>query len=297
MVVMRSVFYVPGNNYRFIEKAPALPADIIVLDLEDSVPPAEKETARFMVKDSIKNVKKGGADVYVRLNCWATELTEGDLDETVQEGLDGVVLSKTSGKDDVIRLEKKLEELEKARGITKPIAMQLLIETAKGVVNMYEASTASKRVNSLVFGAVDFTRDMRVKMTKEATETMVARAWLPIVARAAGLIAIDNPWPPFEDVEGFIKDTKFGRQLGYEGRMLIHPNQIEHSNQIYAPNKEDVDYAREVVEVFKKGMAEGKAAVPLRGTMIDWAVYLTQKDVLSMAETMAEREQNRKKSL
>ncbi len=248
MVVLRSVMYVPGNNMRMMEKAPTLPADVIVLDLEDSVPPAEKETARFMVKDSVKRAGEGGADVYVRINGWVTGLTDEDLNAIVQEGLSGIVLPKTEGRDEVFKLEKRLDELEKERKL-KPgsIAVQLLIETARGTVLAYEAAITSKRVNSLVFGAVDYTRDMRVELTKEATETFHARAHVGLVARAAGKIAIDNPWTAYEDLEGFIKDTKFGRQLGYEGRMLIHPTQIEPAHQVYTPSKEAIDYARRAV--------------------------------------------------
>jgi citrate lyase subunit beta/citryl-CoA lyase len=295
MVVLRSVMYVPGNNMRMIEKAPTLPADVIVLDLEDSVPPAEKETARFMVKDSIKKAAEGGADIYCRINGWVTGLTDEDLNAVVQEGLNGIVLPKTEGREEVLKLEKRLEELEKERGL-KPgsIAVQLLIETARGVVLAYEAATASKRVNSLVFGAVDYCRDMRVELTKEATETFHARAQVALVARASGTIAIDNPYTVYADVEGFTKDTKFGRQLGYEGRMLIHPTQIEPSHQVYTPPKDAVDYARRVVQVFEEGMKKGTAAVGLEGKMIDWAVYRSQKDVLSAADTIAQKEKLRK---
>ncbi|MEM4298477.1 MAG: CoA ester lyase, partial [Nitrososphaerota archaeon] len=236
---MRSVLYTPGNNYRMIEKAPTLGADVVVLDLEDSVPPAEKETARVMVRGAIKDVAKGGSEVYVRVNGWETGLTEDDLEYVVQEGLNGIVLPKTSSKEDVMRLDAKLSELERKRTIEPgSIAIQLLIETAKGVINAYEAATASKRVNSLVFGAVDYTRDMRVKLTKEGQEILIARSLVPIAARAAGLIAIDYPYVAYTDVEGFEKDTMFGKQLGYEGRMLIHPNQIEPSHRIYSPSKE-----------------------------------------------------------
>lgn len=289
MVVMRSVLYTPGNNYRMIEKMPTLPADVLVLDLEDSVPLAEKETARFMVRDSILNVAKSGAYVYSRVNDWRTGLTEGDLEAIVQEGLDGVVLSKTESKEDVISLDDKLTNLEKQRGL-KPgsIAMQLLIETAKGVVNAYESAIASKRVNSLVFGAIDYARDMRITLTREGGEILVARCWTAIAARAAGCIAIDPPYPAYRDTEGFLKDSRAGRQLGFEGRMLIHPSQVEPSHEAYSPTAEQVTYAKEVVSVFEEGMAKGLASIPLRGQMLDIAVYRTQKDILVAAEAVEE---------
>lgn len=295
MRVMRSVLYTPANNARMIEKAPSLGADIVVLDLEDSVPPSEKETGRVIARGALKDVGKGGSEVYVRLNGWDTGLTDEDLEAVIQKGLNGVVLPKTGSKEEVIQLDKRLEELEAKRGL-KPgsIEVQLLIETAKGVVNAYEAATASKRANSLVFGAIDFTRDMRVKLTKDAHEVLVARSQVAIAARAAGLVAIDYPYAAYTDVEGFEKDTQFGKQLGYEGRMLIHPTQIELSHKIYSPSKEYVDYARAVIEVFEEGMQKGLASVPYEGKMIDIAVYRTLKDVLTTANAIAEKDRLKK---
>jgi len=287
MVVMRSVMYTPGNNYRMIQKMPGLNADVLVADIEDSVPPEEKETARFIVRDAIPQIAASGSQVYVRINDWRTGLTEGDLEAIVQKGLDGVVLAKTESKEDVIRLDQKLTELEKERGLEPgTVHMQLLIETAKGVVNAYESAIASPRVNSLVFGAVDYTRDMRITLTREGGEILVSRCWTAVCARAAGLIAIDPPYPAFRDTEGFLKDSKAGRQLGFEGRMLIHPSQIEPSHEAYSPTPEQIEYAKEVVSVFEEGMKQGLASVSLRGQMLDIAVYRTQQDVLAAAEAV-----------
>src|SRR5512135_2081684 len=171
MTVMRSVFYIPGNNQKFIEKAPVTPADIITLDLEDSVPPAEKPKARDIVRESLKLAGSGGSTVYARINNWETLMTNDDLEAIVHEGLSGVCLAKTGGPDHVQRLDWKLEELERRRNLpVGSVAIQLLIETAKGVINAYPSAIASKRVNSIIFGAVDFTKDMRVKLTTEGDE-------------------------------------------------------------------------------------------------------------------------------
>ncbi len=270
-----------------IEKLPTLSADVFVLDLEDSVPPNEKETARFLVHDSIPNLAKSGAYVYARVNDWRTGLTDTDLEATVQDGLDGVVLSKTESKDDTAKLDDRLAKLEEAHGLEPgSIAIQCLIETAKGVVNAYESALGSKRVNSLVFGAVDYTRDMRVTLTKEGGEILVARSWTAIAARAAGCIAIDPPYPAFRDEEGFARDSRTGRQLGFEGRMLIHPSQVEPAHEIYAPTQAQIAYAKEVVKIFEEGIERGEASVPLRGQMIDIAVYRTQKDTLATARAV-----------
>ena len=191
MAVMRSIMYVPGNNPKMVEKAPSIPADIITLDLEDSVPPSEKEAARKLVAEKLKYAGSGGAQVYVRINNWETEMTNDDLEAVVWEGLDGVTLAKTGHPDDVKRLDWKLEELERRRGIpVGTVKISMLLETAKGIMNAYECCMASSRNVNAIFGAVDYCRDMRVKLTSEAVEQMWGRAKMAIAARAAGIVAI-----------------------------------------------------------------------------------------------------------
>jgi len=289
MPVMRSVFYVPGNNDKMIAKAPTTPADIITLDLEDSVPPAEKPKAREMVRENLKFAGSGGSTIYVRINNWETLMTNDDLEAIVHEGLSGVCLAKCGGPDHVQRLEWKLEELERRRKMpVGGIAIQLLIETAKGVINAYPSAIASKRVNSLIFGAVDYTKDMRVKLTSEGEEQRYARRHTAVAARASGGIAIDCPFVAFKDLEAFEKSTREGRQMGYEGRMLIHPTQIEPSHKIYTPAPEDVEWAKGVVKVFEEeGLAKGMAAVTYLGKMVDTPVYDNARTILA---TMAEIE-------
>jgi len=289
MPVMRSVFYVPGNNESFIQKAPGLPADIITLDLEDSVPPAEKEKARETIRKNLELAGSGGSVVYVRVNNWETLMTNDDLEAIVYPGLSGVCLAKCGHPDDVKRLDWKLDELERRRNIpVGTVAIQLLCETAKGAINAYPSAMASPRVNSLIFGAVDYTKDMRVKITSEGDEQLYARFHIAVAARAAGRIAIDCPFVAFQDTAGFEKSVLQGRQMGYEGRMLIHPSQIEPSNRLYAPSADDVEWARGVVKTFEEeGLAKGKAAVSYKGKMVDTPVYDNARTILS---TLAEIE-------
>jgi citrate lyase subunit beta/citryl-CoA lyase len=296
MTVMRSVFYVPGNNQKFIEKAPTLPADIITLDLEDSVPPAEKPRAREMTQENLKFAGSGGSTVYVRVNNWETLMTNDDLEAIVQEGLSGVCLAKCGGPDHVQRLDWKLEELERRRGLqVGSIAIQLLIETAKGVIHAYPSATASKRVNSLIFGAVDYTKDMRVMLTY-GDDLFYARAHTAIAARAAGCIAIDCPFADIKNMDAFEENCRFGRQLGYEGRMLINPGQIEPSNRIYTPAPEDVEWAKGVAKVFEEeGIAKGKASVSYQGKMVDTPVYENARTILATMKEIAAFDAKRRK--
>jgi citrate lyase subunit beta/citryl-CoA lyase len=242
-----------------------------------------------MVRENLKLVGSGGSTVYVRLNNWETLMTNEDIEAVVYEGLAGVCLAKCGGPDDVKRLDWKLEELERRRGLkVGSIAVQLLIETAKGVMNAYPSALASKRVNSLIFGAVDFTKDMRVKLTSEGAEQLYARSHTAVAARAAGCVAIDCPFVDIKDSEAFEKSTRFGRQLGYEGRMLIHPSQIEPSHRIYTPAAEDVEWARGVVKVFEEeGIAKGMAAVTFNGKMVDTPVYDNARTILATVAEIA----------
>jgi citrate lyase subunit beta/citryl-CoA lyase len=177
------------------------------------------------------------------------------------------------------------------------IAIQLLIETAKGVINAYPSSIASKRVNSLIFGAVDYTKDMRVKLTDEGEEQKYARAHTAVAARAAGCIAIDCPFVNFKDMEAFEKSTRYGRQLGYEGRMLIHPSQIESSHKIYTPEPDDVEWAKGVVKVFEEeGIAKGSAAVSYKGKMVDTPVYDNARTILATIAEISAFDAKRKKA-
>jgi len=298
MPVMRSVFYVPGNNDKMIAKAPTTPADIITLDLEDSVPPAEKPKAREMVRENLKFAGSGGSTIYVRINNWETLMTNDDLEAIVHEGLAGVCLAKCGGPDHVQRLEWKLEELERRRKMpVGSIAIQLLIETAKGVIHAYPSAIASKRVNSLIFGAVDYTKDMRVKLTSEGEEQRYARRHTAVAARASGCIAIDCPFVAFKDIEAFEKSTREGRQMGYEGRMLIHPSQIEPSHKIYTPAPEDVEWAKGVVKVFEEeGIAKGMAAVTYLGKMVDTPVYDNARTILATIAEIEAFDKKRKKA-
>jgi len=288
MAVMRSILYIPGNNPKMIAKAPTIPADVITLDLEDAVPPAQKVEARKITRENLELAGQGGAPVYVRINNWDTGLAEEDLEAVVWPGLSGIVMGKTSSADDVKRIAWKLDDLEKARGIEPgSIKISCLIETAKGVVNAKEICLASERNDAAIFGAVDYCLSMRIKLTAEAKEQFFARSYVAICARMAGIAAIDAPFPAFRDMEAFKKNTLDGIQMGYEGRMIIHPSQVEVANQLYAPDPEEVEWSRRVVKVFEEeGIAKGTASVNLDGNMVDTPVYLRAKDVLKVQDEL-----------
>jgi citrate lyase subunit beta/citryl-CoA lyase len=295
MKVMRSCFYIPGNSEKMVGKAAEIAADIVTLDLEDSVPPAEKPKARELIRESLVAAGSGGAEVYCRINNWETLLTNDDLEAVVHPGLHGVVLSKTAGADHVQRLDWKLDELERRRGMAPgSVAIQLLIETAIGVMNAFPAALASPRVNSLIFGALDYTKDMRVLISADGTELAYARSHTAVAARAARCVAIDYPYADFKNAEGYERNTLEGRALGYEGRMLIHPSQIEPSHRLYSPSADQLEWARGLVEAFEaEGLAKGLAAISYKGKMVDTPVYDSARGILSVVEEIEKKDRTR----
>jgi citrate lyase subunit beta/citryl-CoA lyase len=289
MRVLRSVLFTPGNNMRMIQKIPTLTADAVVLDLEDSIAMADKDTARVFIRDSLGTAGSGSAEVYVRVNGFTTGFTAQDCEFIVQKGLAGIVLPKVESKNEVLQAERILKKLEKKRRI-KRLPLIPTLETAKGITNAYAIAAASKRSIALGFGAVDYTRDMGSSLSKEGTELFVARSVTAIAARAAGVQALDTVFIDLADKEGLLKDSQLARQLGFKGKFLIHPNQIGPVNQAFSPSAKEIEYAKEIVQAYKEAVAKGAGAASLKGRMIDAPVYQQAQDLLSLADAIAEKQ-------
>lgn len=297
MIVLRSMLFVPGNSMRMITKAATLAADAIILDLEDAVPLPDKVTARIMIRDSLKAIKSGGSYILVRVNALTTKLTAEDL-RCVVEGLDGIMLAKTEAKSDVVELDSMLEEIEKGRRLELgSLKIIPLIETAKGIINAYEISSASKRIIAVSFGAGDYYRDLGRSvsfLSPEETELLYARSQLVNASRAVGIQAIDTPFfGLLTDMKGFMKETILALQLGFKGKLLIHPAQIEVANKMFSPSPDEAEYARRVVEAFEAAQARGLGAISLEGKMIDYMNYKQAKDLASFVEVIAEKGKRR----
>ena len=283
--LLRSFLFVPGNNKKFIDKAKTLNADIICLDLEDSVPMNDKESARQMISETLKSRSEFKGEVYVRTNSLESGLAQADLKEVVQNGINGVVIPKVNDANEVFELSKFVKDLEHKRSIKEgTIEMMPSIESAKGVVDAYKIASASPRVSALVFGVFDFLFDMGLEYVEDGIEYSYARAKVPVDARAAGVYAIDSIWQKVDDVDGLIRDSKTGMKLGYKGKSIIHPSQIEPVHRIFIPSKEEVEWARKVVDVLSDAMKEGKGAVRLEGKMIDTVHYKRAKALLDAAK-------------
>lgn len=292
MAVRRSDLYLPANNEHMVAKASLRGADVITLDMEDAVPASEKEAARGMVKKYIAKMGEHGAESWVRINAWDTDWTMDDLDAVVREGLDGITLPKCSGADDVKRLDYMITDLEKKRGLpVGKIKMAILIETAIGVMNVREAVFASQRLVAVIFGAVDYTRDMRVTRTDRADEQVFARAMIGAAARSAGLVAEDAPFPNYVDDAAFEANCRSGAQFGFEGRQIIHPRQIPIAHRVYSPTPERVEWAKKITKAFEEeGLAKGSASVGVDGQMVDTPVYRDGLNILARQLEIEQKE-------
>ena len=284
----RSLLFVPGINPRFVDKAKKLNADIICLDLEDSVLPSEKATARKMIVPALKQRAHYNLteNVYVRINSPESGFSRKDLISTIQKGLDGIVVPKVSEESEIVELCGLITELEQKRGIEKNrIKLMPSIETAKGVVNAYSIAKADLRVNALIFGLYDFLHDMHLDHAdNDGTGYSYARWKIPVDARAAGVVAIDAIWQKVDDIPGLRNDAASAKRLGYVGKSIIHPNHIEPVHEIFKPSKIEIGWATKVVNALGPSMRNGKGGgvVKLEGKMIDAAHYKQAKTILDI---------------
>ena len=280
--LFRSLVFVPGNNPRFLEKAKSLPADIVCFDLEDSVPDKEKKKARTLIKNTLKQRSKYSPDIFVRINSPESGIVEADLKEIVQKGIDGIVIPKVNSVKELKQIEKTISALEKKRKI-KGIRLMPSIESALGVMNCYEIVSSSKRIVALVFGIFDLLNDMGIEYAKgNPPGAKYSRYKVPVAATAAGVAAIDGIWQDLKDKNGFTKDCEVGRSLGYVGKSVIHPDQIQTVHKIFHPNKAEIEWAKKVCNVYEELTKKGKGATVVEGKMIDEVHYKRAKALLEI---------------
>jgi citrate lyase subunit beta / citryl-CoA lyase len=283
-MMFRSLIFVPSNIKRFINKAKVVNADIICFDLEDSVPVNEKAVARQTIMEALTQRTEYKSNIYIRINSFESGLAPLDLNAIIRKGIDGIVIPKVNDEIEFSTLVDLISTLEQKRGIEKnSIKLLPSIETAKGVVNAYSIAKTVQRVNALVFGVFDFLYDMRLDYDEnDGIGYAYARAKVPVDARAAGVASIDGIWQKVDDIEGLRKDAIIAKRLGYSGKSIIHPNQIETVHKVFVPNRNEIEWAKKVVEALGEAMEEGvnRGAVKLEGKMIDTVHYKQAKAIL-----------------
>jgi citrate lyase subunit beta / citryl-CoA lyase len=284
---MRSLMFVPANRPNMVEKAHSVPADVIVLDLEDSVPPAEKLAARDGVRAAIESLSAAGKTVHVRINHLSSGLTSDDLAAAIGPGLAGIAFPKAAGAADIRELDVMIR-LHEVRNGVRPGTAALIpaIETARALLRCEDIALASTRITALCLGAEDFVADLAVPRTPGGVELEYARRVIVHVCAAYDLVPLDVVYSDFRDEQGLIADATYGRSIGFKGKYVIHPDQVEPVNAVFAPSAEDLEGARRVVAAFDEAVAQGHASTQLDGRMVDTPVAKRARELIEYSESL-----------
>jgi citrate lyase subunit beta/citryl-CoA lyase len=291
----RSSLILPVNVPRFVEKAGLRGSDAVVLDLEDSVPAAEKASARRLVRDALPPAGRGGAEVVVRVNNEPALLWD-DVDAAVHPGLDGIALPKAESPDQIRELVGRVEKLEAQRGLTAGhVRLSLAIETPRGLLQAEAIATASPRIATLGVGVEDYCLELGVEPSTDGIELLYAVSRVVTVCKAVGIqpTGLMGSIAGFRDLPVFEGAATRARQIGCEGAGCIHPDQVEVLNRVFSPDPAKVEYARRVVEAFEEGLRRGTASVNLDGKMVDIPVYKRAEVILARARLIAETERRK----
>jgi citrate lyase subunit beta/citryl-CoA lyase len=266
----RSLLFVPGSTPERIAKAAASGADGVILDLEDAVAPGEKAQAREWVVAALRTVDFRGRERVVRVNALGGPYVGDDLAAVVPGAPDAVLVPKVGAPDEVARVDQLLARLEGAAGLAAGgIRLHLLIETVAGVLNAVRIARASSRTVALLFGAGDLIRETRGRLVPGRASELFALSRVLLAARAGGLAALDTPYFELEDPAGLDVHTRFAADLGYDGKAVIHPKQIETVNRHFTPSPEAVADARRILAAYEEAAGQGSGALSLDGRFID----------------------------
>lgn len=283
MRARRALLYMPGVDWRKMEKAAGLELDCACLDLEDGVAPERKAEARELVVRALGELDFGRTERLVRVNAVASGLADADLDAVLPARPDGIVLPKVANADQVravaerIAIAEMAQELEPGR-----IALLAQIESAIGLVNLKEIA-ASPGVSAIIFGAEDYAGDLGAIRTMGAEEVLYARSAVVAHAAAFGLPAIDMLWVDFKDADGLKQLAAQGARLGYSGMQVIHPDQVALAQAAFTPSDEEVAHAKQVIAAYEAHLKEGTGAFALDGVMVDMPMVKAARRVLARA--------------
>ena len=248
---------------------------------------AEKDAARLLVYNALKTIDYGGVEKVVRVNPLSTEFGRADVEAMVRAGADVIRMPKTETAEEITELEEEIERVEKLAGI--PVGRTLImaaIESALGVVNAYKIATASKRMMGIALGAEDYCANLKTTRSKEGSELLLARQTIVVAARAAGIDAVDTVFSNLNDMDTFKEEVRFIKQLGFDGKSVINPRQINPVNEIFTPTTAEIDKAKRIIAALKEAEAKGSGVVSLNGKMIDKPVVLRAERTLELARAV-----------
>jgi len=280
----RSALYVPAANARALEKIPGIDADVVLVDLEDAVAPAAKEGARSTALAAIRR-GLGRAEVVLRVNGAGTPWGAADLAAAATSGADAVLLPKVEGAESVREAERMLV----AAGAPASLALWAMIETPAGVLRVAEVAAATPRLACLVAGTSDLVKDLRARHTPGRMEVLVSLSLVVLAARANGLAALDGVHLDLSDDAGFEAACRQGRDLGFDGKTLIHPRTVDAANAAFTPSEEEMERARRIIEAHAVAEAEGKGVVVVDGRLVESLHVAEARRVVALSAAIAAR--------
>ncbi|GAC1686723.1 MAG: aldolase/citrate lyase family protein [Candidatus Acidiferrum sp.] len=281
MNLLRSFLFVPADSSRKMLKARNLRPDAFIYDLEDAVPLDKKLEARDMLAEELQQTAGLPAKIFVRVNRFGTSFFKDDLRAAVRPGVYGIVLPKPDAAGEVAEVDQQILELERRMGMPeRGMRLMPILESAKGVLHASELARSSSRILALNFGGEDYCVDMGISRTKAGEEIFFARSIVALAAKSEGLQAIDGVFTDFNDATGLLDETQRMKQMGFTGKTLIHPNQIETVHHALAPSAEEIAWAEEVVTAFESARS---GVTVVHGKMVDEPVVLQARRILNMA--------------
>ncbi len=289
MELLRTLLFVPGNRPRMIEKAKGLTnVDALIFDLEDAVPPAEKPVARAMVRQAIDSGDFERFKIFVRTNSVSTGLLPDDLDAIVSPNLFGIVLPKVEDQEGIQEADRLLAQREEKMAIPSGHTTILpIIETVRGVLGLPTIAVHHPRLVGLSYGAEDFATDLGVERSREGIEGHYPRVQIALYAHLIDVTPVDSVFSDVNDDEGLEKDALLAKQLGFRGKFLIHPKQLETTSRVFTPSEKEIEYAKRVVAAYEEAEARGEASVALDGKMIDIPIVERARALLAAAAEVA----------
>ncbi|MDY6258389.1 MAG: citrate (pro-3S)-lyase subunit beta [Bacteroidales bacterium] len=279
----RTMMFVPGNNPGMMQDAFIYGPDSIMLDLEDSVTMAEKDSARLLVYNALKTIDYGNTEMVVRINPLNTPYGKKDIEAVVKAGVDVIRMPKTETAEEVVEVEREIEKVEKEIGCLGRTQIMAAIESALGIVNAYAIATASKRMMGIALGAEDYSANLKTQRTPGGAELLLARETIVVAARAAGIAALDTVYSNLNDMDTFLKEVELIKTLGFDGKSIINPRQIEIVNEVFTPSEKAIEKSKVILAAIKEAEQRGSGVIAVNGKMIDRPVVLRAQRTIDLA--------------
>ena len=280
--------FVPGNNPGMMQDAFIYGPDSIMLDLEDSVTMAEKDAARLLVYNALKTIDYGTTEMVVRINPLNTPYGKKDVEAMVKAGVHVIRMPKTETADEVREVEEEILKWEEELGCVGRTKIMAAIESALGIVNAYSIAIASKRMMGIALGAEDYCANLKTQRTQGdnpnfGLELLLARQTIVVAARAAGIDALDTVYSNLDDMDTFRREVELIKTLGFDGKSIINPRQIEIVNEVFAPKQKDIEKALKIIAAIKEAEQKGSGVIAVNGKMVDRPVVIRAERTINLA--------------